>query len=200
MASLPPADLPGAFATQTEQRIGPLDVLQITVFKVDELSGTVQVDANGDIILPLIGKSPAAGKTIHELETEIASRLGEKYLQAPVVSVVVKESPGQRITVEGAVKSPGLFPLVGRTSLLQAMAMSGGLNDSARNDVTVFRTVQNQRMAAIFDLDMIRSGKSPDPEVYGGDLIVVGESGVQKALGNLGRSIPVVGVFTPFLL
>jgi polysaccharide export outer membrane protein len=197
---LPPPDAAGAFATQAEYRIGPLDELDISVFQVPDLARTVHVDANGEVMLPLIGNVAAAGKTAQDLASDIASRLGAEYLQSPEVSVVVVESPTRRITVEGAVESPGMFPVAGRTSLLQAIALSGGLTEVASaGSVTVFRTIQNERMAASFDLAAIRSGKSADPEVYGGDVIVVGQSGARTALRDLGRAVPVMGIFTPLL-
>jgi polysaccharide export outer membrane protein len=198
--ALPPPDPPGTFVTQTEYRIGPLDQLEISVFQVPDLNRSAIVDASGHVTLPLIGNVAAAGKTAAELETEIAGKLGADYLQSPEVTVVVKDSPTRRITVEGAVESPGVFPVAGRTTLLQAMAMSGGPTEEASaSEVTVFRTVQNQRMAAMFDVKAIRSGKAPDPEVYGGDLIVVGESAIKATLRDVGRVIPVMGIFNPLL-
>jgi polysaccharide export outer membrane protein len=196
---LPPPD-PPTVAGQTDKPIAPFDTVEVSVFKVDDLTRTVEVDAQGNIGLPLIGSVPASGKTPHELETEIAGLLGAKYLQSPQVTVVVKDSPGQRVTVEGAVRKPGLFPVAARTTLLQAVALSEGLTDTAKaDDIIVFRTVNKQRMAAAFDLNTIRNGKSPDPEVYGGDVIVVGESGAKAAVRNFGSAVPIMGVFMPFL-
>jgi polysaccharide biosynthesis/export protein len=72
-------------------KIGPLDVLDVTVFKVPELSKTVQVDRDGSINYPLIGQIPAAGKTAHELERDLTQRLDAKYLRTPQITVIVKE-------------------------------------------------------------------------------------------------------------
>ncbi len=199
-ATLPPPDVPGTYATQTEYRVGPLDMLEVSVFQVPDLSRTVQVDAAGQIGLPLIGNVPAAGKTAEELAGDIAGRLGQKYLESPQVTVFVKDAPGRQVTVEGAVNRPGLFPLVGTTTLLQAVALSGGLSDIAdASDITVFRTVKNQKMAGLFNVKTIRTGKMPDPEIYGGDLIVVGQSGVRAAIHQFGGAAPFLGVFTPLL-
>jgi polysaccharide export outer membrane protein len=198
--SLPPPDVPGTYATQTEYRIGPLDLLDVSVFQVPDLSRTVQVDAAGLMTLPLIGNVPAAGKTVEELQRDVAARLGEKYLESPQVTVFVKESPGRQVTVEGAVNKPGIFPIAGTTTLLQAVALSGGMSDVANaGNVTVFRTVKNQRMAAVFNVKTIRSGKMSDPEIYGGDLIVVGESGARTTFRELGKVAPIVGVFNPLM-
>ena len=98
-------------------RIGPLDVLDISVFQAPELSKTVEVADNGTIDLPLIGETPAAGKTTQELQRELNSRFGAKYLQNPQCTVMVKEFNSSRVTVSGAVKSPGVFPVQGRDAL-----------------------------------------------------------------------------------
>ena len=109
-----PAAAPAALQTQTfasarsaeVYRIATGDILDVNVFRQPDLSRTVDVDGAGQILLPLIGAMRAAGKTVRELETEITRVLGARYLQSPQVSVAVKDAVGQRVTVEGAVKSP----------------------------------------------------------------------------------------------
>lgn len=197
---LPPPDVPNAQTQENEYRIGPLDQLEMTVFRVPELTGPLPVDANGEVAVPLIGSVAASGKTTQELETDIAAALGAQYLQSPQVSIAVKESLRQRITVEGAVKAPGIFPIQGRTTLLQAVALSEGLSETSNpTEVTVFRTVNTQRMAARFDLKDIRAGRSPDPEVHGGDIVVVGESATRARLRDLRGIVPLMGLFTPII-
>ena len=188
-------------AAEVEYRVGPSDLLEVAVFQVPDLSKTVQVNANGQIALPLIGVVAAGGKTVAELESEIAGKLGEKYLQSPQVSVYVKEAKSQRVTVSGAVESPGMLALTGPTTLLQTIALSGGLTKEADpHGILVFRTVQQQRMAAKFDLSAIGAGKAPDPTLHGGDIVVVDESGFRGALGSVRQNIPVFGLFTALLL
>jgi polysaccharide export outer membrane protein len=188
-------------AAEAEHRVGPSDVLEISVFQVEALSKTVQVSASGQIALPLIGVVQAAGKTVAELEQEIATKLGEKYIQSPQVSVYVKEAMSQRVTVEGAVKNPGMVSLTGPTSLLQTIALSGGLTEFADpKGIVVFRTVQQQKMAARFNLSDIRAGKAQDPTLAGGDIVVVDQGGFRAAFRGLRQSIPVAGFFVPFLL
>src|SRR6185312_11872985 len=114
-----------------EARIGPLDLLEVSVFRVPELSKTVKVTASGEIEMPLIGTVHAGGKTVAELETEIKTKLEAKYLQSAQVSVFVKEANSQQVTVDGAVTKPGLVVLNGQTTLLQTIAMSGGLAKGA---------------------------------------------------------------------
>ena len=88
-------------------KIGPMDVLEISVFKVEELSKTLQVSSIGTINVPLIGERPAAGRTAREIEKDLTDKWGAKYLQDPQVTVFVKEYNSQRVTVEGAVEKPG---------------------------------------------------------------------------------------------
>lgn len=189
----------GAYTGLPDYRIGPLDLLEVTVFQVEDLNRTVRVNTSGKISLPLVGTIDAGGKTVSELESDIARRLEEDFLQSPQVSVFVKEFTSQRITVEGAVKQPGVYPITGRTSLLQAVAMAKGFERVANLDaVIVFRTINGQRMAAVFDYRAIRAGSIEDPQVYGDDIVVVDESGAKAAWRNVLESIPIFNVFRPY--
>src|SRR3546814_404768 len=151
----------------SEYRIGPLDVLKITVFQEPDLSlEEVPVDASGNILFPLIGQVSVSGKTSTELSNAIAERLGERYLVDPQVSTIVSTSASQNVTVEGAVNKPGVFPLQGPTTLLQAMALSEGPTQTAKlGEVIVFRRKGDGVYAAQFDLDDIRVGRAPNPEI-----------------------------------
>ena len=173
----------GAYTGVSDYRIGALDLLQISVFQLEDLDREVRVNSSGMISLPLIGAVMAGGRTVPELENEIAGKLKENFLQNPQVSVFVKEFTSQRVTVEGAVNKPGIFPITGRTTLIQAVALSEGLNPLADpSSVVVFRTIGGQRMAALFDLREIRAGNAEDPLLYGDDIVVVDQSGGKTAL------------------
>lgn len=167
----------GAYIGVPDYRIGPLDKVEITVFQVPDLTRTVRVNSSGDISLPMIGLVRAGGKTVQELENLIAEMLRERVMQDPQVSVFIEEYKSQRITVEGSVTDPGVKALTGRTSLLQVIARSGGLTRMADpKKIILFRTINGQRMAALFNLVDIRSGVADDPEVFGEDVIVVDDS------------------------
>ena len=181
-AVLPPPDSSSGLAQQG-YRIGPLDELDVVVFQEKDMSQTVDVDASGRINLPLIGALIAAGKTPDQLAKEIAQKLGEKYLQSPQVAVLVKKATSQKVIVDGQVGQPGVYPLTGRTTLLQAIALARGADPYADlKHVTVFRFVNNQRYSEVFNLDAIRRAKSPDPEIFGNDVVVVERSGVKSAI------------------
>jgi polysaccharide export outer membrane protein len=173
----------------------------VSVFQVEELTRTVQVNTNGLISLPLLGSVQAGGKTTSELETYIAKKLGEKYLESPQVSVFVKEYTSQRVTVDGAVRKPGIFATTGRLSLLQAVALAEGLNELADpSGVLVFRTVDNRRMAARFDLNEIRSGKADDPLLKAGDIVMVDESSARTTWRDVRSALSIPGLFSLLLL
>jgi polysaccharide biosynthesis/export protein len=172
--------------------IGPLDKLGIRVFQVKDLSlDGVQVDASGAIDLPLIGSVAAKGKTTSQLSKEIATLLSEKYLQSPQVSVVVEDSASQKFTVDGEVKNPGVFKMVGPTTLAQAVAMAGGPSEVADlHEVAVVRVIGGVRKAAICDYAEIRSGKAPDPMLQGGDEIVMNSSDMKSTWQTVLKAMP----------
>jgi polysaccharide export outer membrane protein len=162
--------------------IGPFDKLVIDVFGIEELSKReVQADASGRISFPLAGVVQAGGLTPGELEVELAQKLRAAHVLDPQVTVNLKETVSQVVTVDGEVREPGLYPVVGRMTLIRSVATAKGLSDMAsRRNVVVFRTVNGQKFAALYDLAAIRHGAYPDPEIYPNDLIVVGESATRR--------------------
>jgi polysaccharide export outer membrane protein len=183
-----------------DYKIAPLDILDISVFQVPDLTKTVQVSSSGQISLPLIGTVQASGKSPAELERQLGSVLGAKYLQSPQVSVFVKEYTSQKVTVEGSVNKPGIYPMSGKTTLLRAIALAGGLDRVADpRGIVVFREVDGKRQAAKFDLPAIRSGSADDPVIAGGDVVVVDEHGGKTALRGIRESLGIFGLFSPIL-
>ena len=187
----------GEYTGKSEYRIGPQDLLKVSIFMNEELERELRVNATGQISLPLIGVVQAGGKTVLELETEIAEKLGKTYLQNPQVTVFIKEFTSQRVTVEGAVKKAGIYPITGQTSLLQAIALAGGTDSDVADDeaVVVFRTVNGQRMVAKFNLQDVRNGAAADPQIYGDDIVVVNESKAKRGFKRFLQSIPIVNAF-----
>ena len=198
--SLPPPSAALTPAPQPDYVIGPLDRISIAVFQVPELSqDSVQVDSGGQINLPLVGIIQAAGRTAPQLSSDIAAKLGKTYLQSPQVSVMVVEANSQKITVEGAVNQPGVFPVTGPTTLLQAIAMARGPDKTADlKKVAIFRNVEGKRAVAVFDLGEIRAGKAADPAVYGSDIVIVEGSGVKTMWQSVIQAVPLIGIFRYF--
>ncbi|MES2450819.1 MAG: polysaccharide biosynthesis/export family protein [Pseudomonadota bacterium] len=192
-------DAPVAAAPDVEYRIGALDQLSIIVYRVPDLSGELPVDATGKITMPLIGEISAVGKTSAELAAEIKRKLGEKYINNPEVQVVVKSASSARITVDGSVGAPGIYPIAGPTTLLQAVAMAKGTTDDANpRRVVIFRQINGQRQAAAFDLKSIRRGEMADAPVFGDDIVVVDGSASKSAFKNVMQTIPLLALFRPF--
>lgn len=180
-------------------RIGPLDVVEVSVFKVAELSRTVQVAASGTINLPLVGEVPAAGRTAQDVERDLTRRFGAKYLQSPQVNVYVKEYNSQRVTIDGAVRKPGVYPIRGRTTLMQLLATAEGFTDTAQSEVAVFRKTGEKNQAAKFDVDDIRAGRAADPDISEGDLIVVADSAFKTTYQGLLKALPITSIFVTLL-
>lgn len=158
--------------------VGSFDKLTIDVFGIKELSEKeVQVDASGRMSFPLIGTLEAAGKTPREIAAEMESRLRGQYIRDPQVTINLKETVSQVVTIEGAVKEPGLYPVVGKMTLMRAIATAKGTTEfSSLDDVVVFRTVAGKDYAGLYNLSAIRKGNYADPEVFANDVVMVGES------------------------
>jgi polysaccharide biosynthesis/export protein len=198
--SLPPPDQTGMALDLSTYRIGPLDVIRVEVFGAPELTREAEVDAAGNFSVPLAGATQAAGRTPAELSEAIAVQLRQRYLKNPQVSVNIVKAQSKTFTVDGAVRQPGNYPIVGKMTLQQAVATARGADQAANlNNVVVFRTVSNQKVAALFSLKDIRAGRLEDPQIYGNDIIVVGESAARRFLRDFSSMFPVLGQFVPVL-
>ena len=192
-------DVEAVAVPPSQQRLAPLDKIRVTVFQVADLSGEFQVDAAGNIQFPLIGTVPAQGKTPIELKNEITRLLSARYLNQPDVQVAVTEQSEQTITVDGAVRQPGVVPIRGATTLMRAVALARGTTEDANpSRVLVFRTINGERMAAAYDLQSIRRAESEDPPIYGNDIVVVDGSNTRRLWRDIISSLPVLGMFRPF--
>lgn len=166
------------YGTSLEQAsIAAGDMLDIKVFQAEELSGKVRVDTNGQISLPLAGTLKVAGSTPIEVENKLKVLFGQKYLQNPQVTVFMESFTNQRVTIEGEVKKPGVYPITGSVTLLQAIALSEGLSSLAdTSKIVLFRRVSDQTKAYNLNLDAIRNGKISDPYLRGDDRVIVHRS------------------------
>lgn len=192
-------DAPTVESVGMDYRIAPLDTVTVKVFQADNLSGDYQVDLTGQISLPLIGEVEAANLTTAQLDDKLTALLGKKYYEHPDVSVALKASTARAVTVDGAVAKAGTFPVLGHTSLMQAIALAGGTTEDANTHrIAIFRTVNGQRQAAAFDLAAIRHGQSVDPEVYAGDIVIVDGSSVKQSFKRVMQSFPILSIFRPF--
>ena len=199
--ALPPPDSTVVPIETAPYHIVPGDELVVSVFGASDLDRAGMVDGAGNFSMPLAGTIHVAGQTPQEVSAMIEDKLRGNYLKHPRVALNVKQSANQQtITVDGEVQQPGIYPVVGRMTLQQAIATAHGASQEANiRKVIVFRTVNNQKLAAMFDLKSIRSGQVADPQIYGNDVVVVGESGIQKFLKNAYLPFTALGRFIPVL-
>jgi polysaccharide biosynthesis/export protein len=168
-----------------DYRVSPNDLIEVEVFGVPELKRTVRVNSTGVVSLPLVGPVSLQGLTGQQAEERIAAAYAEKYLQDPQVSVFIKEFTTRRITIEGAVAKPGIYPVTGQLTLLRALALAGGGGSYANlSEIMLFRQGLDGTAAEpqTFDLNAIREGKQPDPVILADDVIVVKRSAARAAL------------------
>lgn len=197
--SLALPDAPKIVPLEQDYRIAPLDTLTVKVFKMPDLSGDYQVDLTGNIAMPLIGNVQVAELTTTELDQRLKQKYGVKYLENPDISVGVKSSTRRSVTVDGAVKSSGSFPIAGPVTLIQAIAQAGGTTEDANpRRVAIFRNVGGKRQAAAFDLTDIRRGLAQDPTIYPGDIVVVDGSSIKATQKAILTNLPFLSIFRPF--
>lgn len=172
---------PGVLASQETQaaavndyRIGPKDLLEITVFGLPELTQTARVAEDGSITMPLLGKVDVAGLTAQELEAKLASVLDQQYTKGARVTVFIREY--QKISILGAVGRPGQYEIVGPTRLLQAIAQAGGLTSQAMTELHVYRVDKDGRQTTttinVQDL-IVRGNQELNIELLPKDVISV---------------------------
>ena len=179
-SGLPPEVLQEIHSPAKEYRIGPEDVLDVTVWKNEALSKVVTVRPDGMISLPLVGDVKASGTTADELGRKIADRLKE-YKDSPQVSVSIKEVNSYFVYIVGEVNKPGKMPLKSHATVLQAIAMAGGFTQYAsKNSMALVRMTQNGdgtvheiRVPLRYDDLMTGKGEAGNPFLKTGDTIVV---------------------------
>jgi polysaccharide export outer membrane protein len=196
-AIIPPIDKVQA---PTQYLIVPGDVVSLSVFGEPDLTfEKLPVDDAGFIQVPLVGAVHVASLTPDNASKLIAAKLGARFLRNPDVTLNVIEQTGQTVTVEGQVMKAGSYPTDSQTTLLGAIALAQSPTRIAKLDeVVVFRTVNNERMAARFDLSRIRAGRDPDPQILGGDVVVVGFSQAKSIYRDMLQAAPIFNVFTRF--
>lgn len=170
------AQTPRGPEPKLEYRIGSGDVLQIFVWKEPEFSRDVAVRMDGKMTVPLLGDVSAAGRTPQQLAAELATGLG-RFLSAPQVTVGVSQANSSRFYVVGKVARPGEFPLNGRLTVLQALALAGGLLEYAKADqIMVIRPDAAQGQTFVpFNYKRIEEAKDLGQNIVllPGDTIVV---------------------------
>lgn len=198
---MPPPSVADVAPASSAYPVGPFDTLRVDVFGVEELTNKqVVVDNDGRASFPLAGTIDVAGRS----GPEIAALLGQnlrQYVRDPQVSVQVTPSPNRAVTVYGEVNQPGVYPVPGQITLMRAVASARGLTElSNSRDVVVFRTVNGQQMATLYNLGAISRGMYADPQIYPNDTVVVGASKARRLFNDIvGAATLIATPITVFL-
>ncbi len=182
------SNAPGTSAgLATRIQIGPGDLIVVEILSVPEMSQTVRVDETGDVSFHLIGSLHLAGLTIDESKSLIAARyVAGNYLVNPQVSLLIQEYGTQGATVSGEVVRPGVYPVLGRRSLLDTLSHAGGITPSAKNEVTIQRHADGSILTVTLSQDA-RESLAADVEVLPGDKVIVPRAGIIYVLGDVYR-------------
>ena len=166
--------------------LGAGDILELTVFQVEELNTKVRVNGRGEIILPLLGKLSVQGKSVDQVEEVIRQKLENDFLQNPQVSLFIDEYRSQQITVMGEVSSPDVYSVRQQRSIFEMLSLAGGLNSSASDKIRVKTTQIDPESNQLIEKDLILSLKkmldgaenASSIRLSGGDSIFVPKAGV----------------------
>ncbi|WP_120077627.1 polysaccharide biosynthesis/export family protein [Aurantiacibacter odishensis] len=177
----------------TMPRFSSMGIIEVTVAQDETLSGTYVIGENGMLDFPLIGEVAALGLSPTQLAAVIASRLSGEYVIDPSVTVNPINATPPAISIGGQVERPGNYPMAEATTLMRAINTAGGLGDYAReDDVLVFREVSGERYIGLYNLEAIMRGNLPDPELYDGDIVMVGDNPGERRLERILQILPAV--------
>lgn len=164
------------FQSVQDYTIGAGDILQLMVWKNDELTKTLPVRPDGRITLPLIGEIMVEGMSVNELSQQLRTRYS-KYVTDPIVYVTVQQVNSMNVFIIGRVNAPGVRPITSKTNVLQALAMASGLTPFAEGDeIKIFRTEKDGSTSILeFDYEDVSRGRNLYQNIYlqRGDVIVV---------------------------
>ncbi len=186
----------------TKYELIPGDQLAYSVVGEPDMTiETITVDEAGYIQIPLAGSVQVGGLSTSEAKQLIEQKLGARYIKDPSVTLNLTLPAPKQVSVEGEVTQPGTYTVNRDTTMLGALAAARSPTNKARNDeVIIFRTIAGKRMAARFNLDRVRAGLDPDPQVINGDVVVVGISRGKAIYRDLLTAAPFFNVFAQLRL
>ncbi len=171
----PPVTAPVGVAAPPDYTIGPNDVLTVVFWRDKDMSGDVSVRPDGKISLPLVNDVQAAGLTPEQLRQQLTTAAA-RFVDDPTVTVVVKEINSRRAFITGQVAKPGPYPLSGPTTVLQLIAMAGGVLEYADSKhIVVMRTESGGPVSFTFNYKDVlkRKNLQQNIELKPGDTIIV---------------------------
>ena len=184
---------PSLAQTSANQRhesllIGPGDLLRVTVLRESDLTQNVRVRDSGEVTLPLIGNVQVRGLSAADAAEAIAAKYVEgQFLKHPDVSVFVEEYATQPVSVLGQVAKPGLISISTPRSLVDVLAMAGGLTDQADRHITVERGGNTHGLEEVFLSNRPEDALNANVEIFPGDKILVPKAGIVYVLGDVGK-------------
>jgi polysaccharide export outer membrane protein len=168
-------------------KIGPGDVIEVTVLDEADLQQTVRLDDLGDGNFNFLGKLHLAGLTTDQAGVLIARKLKEgNYLLAPQVQVFIQKYSTQGVSVLGEVKTPGVYGVEGGQSLLDVLAAAGGTTPLAGSEITIQRAGDASTLSVVLSKDAYRT-LSSNVQLYPGDKVIIPRTGLVYVLGDVGR-------------
>lgn len=179
-----------AVHAENDYRIGPGDVLRITIYDHPDLATVVRVDNDGSILFPLAGKVLLGGLNTTAASQLIAAKLAGDYIINPQVSVFVEEFRSKKVVINGEVNRPGLYELSGPTTLLELVSKAGGLTRGAGRNATIRRVAGNQgeKNIEVKIGDLLDSGSAAvDVPLMDGDAVTVAKIGLIYVTGQVNR-------------
>jgi polysaccharide biosynthesis/export protein len=198
---------------RADSRIGPDDLLDVSVFEASEMNCTVRVSASGDFSFPMLGPVRAAGLTPEQLESVLEELLRRSYIKDPHVRVFVRELHSHSVSVVGAVKMPGVLQIQGAKPLLEILSMAQGLSDDAGDAVLITRReelsqpgtlavgttaekgrdshseLQESALTETINLKKLMGASDPalNVPVYPGDTVTVTHAGIVYVVGEVNK-------------
>lgn len=173
--SPPPAD-PTTVSQMMDYRIGPGDVLAVLFWRDKDLSSDVVVRPDGLISLPVLNEVQAAGLTTEQLRERVAEKAAKFVAQPPIVSVVVRQILSRSVYITGRVLKPGSYQLSGPLTVVQLIALAGGLGEyAAKNRIVIIRTEQNRQVSYLFNYNDASNRKALEQNIAlrPGDSVIV---------------------------
>ncbi|MGB3752519.1 MAG: polysaccharide biosynthesis/export family protein, partial [Parerythrobacter sp.] len=169
------------------------DEIVVRVLQDESLNGTYRIDEGGQIDFPYIGMVQAEGRSAAQIQAELARRLSPGFIRDP--EIVVRPTDVSQLTVSlgGEVASPGNYPVRVSPTLLRAINAAGGTAQFAQlDDVLIFREVEEVQYIGLYNLEAIRRGNYPDPDLVPGDVVMVGYSPARQRLETIFTYLPLL--------
>lgn len=168
-----------SFAEAPDVTLGPRDTFTIEVYPDASLNRTYAVSPEGAINHPLLGPLRVAGRTCHEVQSEVERRLRENFLRDPSVSCTVTETNSQQVVVIGAVTTPGPFAYTSGLTVIDLISRVGGFTETASKDrVQITRTHEGEKSEIIVPMQQVIRGRAPNMMIWPGDIVYVPTSGL----------------------